>query len=168
MNNDTAQAQMAENFRFYGDMRFKQLSLFMAAMTAAGAGVIQATGNRWHIALAALCVTAVMWVVEVRATLNAIAAHDAIPEVFPAQKIRFWPWLNSSWAVLFLHVACYALWLRCVWVWGAGRGPSYTGALVGLTLFVFSVISYGKNRKFWCREEGFRAWLWIQNRNTQQ
>ena len=83
MNDDTRLSQLAENHRFFGDMRFKQLTLFMAAMTTAAAGVMQFPGHRWWIALSALFVTAVMWVIEVRAALNGIAAHKAIPELFP-------------------------------------------------------------------------------------
>lgn len=124
MTEDALKAQIAESLRFYGDMRFKQLTLFMAAMTAAGAGVMQFSLGRWWIALAALFVTAVMWVVEVRATLNAIAAHDTIPEVFPKRSAMFWLWLNSSWAVLLLHMACYVVWLYCVGSW-ALRGASF-------------------------------------------
>jgi hypothetical protein len=60
MNDDTRLSQLAENHRFFGDMRFKQLTLFMAAMSAAGAGVMQFTGSRWWIALGALFVTGVI------------------------------------------------------------------------------------------------------------
>jgi hypothetical protein len=149
VNNETAQAQIAENFRFYGDMRFKQLTLFMAAMTAVVAGVMQFPCNRWWLALGGLFVTAVMWVVEVRATLNAIVAHNAIPEAFPQQQDKFWPWLNSSWSVLLLHIACYGLWLWCVRAWCSSRVLFYVGALAGLMLFVFSVVNYWQQRKFW-------------------
>jgi hypothetical protein len=68
MNHDTRLSQLAENYRFFGDTRFKQLTLFVAAMSAAGAGVAQYPGIRWWIALGALFVTGVMWVAEVRAT----------------------------------------------------------------------------------------------------
>src|ERR1035441_7756478 len=114
-------------------MRFKQLTLFMAAMSAAGAGVMQFPISRWWIALGALFVTAVMWVVEVRATLNGIAAHNAVPELFPSRKM-FWPWLNSSWAVLSLHIAFYALWLAWLaWFrwWCSSRDSTYHRLLHG-------------------------------------
>jgi hypothetical protein len=148
VDNEAVLAQRAENFRFYGDMRFKQLTLFMAAMTAVGAGVMQFPENRSWIALGGLFVTAVMWVVEVRATLNAIAAHNAIPEVFPPHR-AFMPWLNSSCAVLMLHIVCYGSWLWCVGAWCASPVPLYAGALIGPVLVVFSVVNYWRQRKFW-------------------
>ena len=149
MNNDARLSQLAENHRFFGDMRFKQLTLFMAAMSAAGAGVMQFPGSRWWIALGALFVTGVMWVVEVRATLAGIAAHNAIPELFPSRKI-FWPWINSSWAVLSLHIGFYALWLACIRAWGPSASVSFCiGILVGLVLLIFSIVNYCYQRTFW-------------------
>ena len=120
MNDDTRVSQLAEYHRFYGDTRFKQLTLFTAAMSAAGAGVMQYPVIRWWIALGALFVTGVMWVVEVRATLGGIAARNAIPELFPpSHKIKiFWREINSSYAVLLLHIAFYVLWLECIRAWG--------------------------------------------------
>jgi hypothetical protein len=151
MNDDTRLSQLAENFRFFGDMRFKQLTLFMAAMSAAGAGVMQFPLSRWWIALGALFVTAVMWVVEVRGTLNGIAAHNAVPELFPSRKI-FWPWINSSWAVLSLHIGFYVLWLVCIRAWGPSACVSFCiGILVGLVLSVFSIVNYCYQRSFWLR-----------------
>lgn len=70
MNDDARLSQLAENMRFYGDMRFKQLTLFMAAMTAVAGGITEASQYRWWIALAGMCIAAVMWVMEVRSTIN--------------------------------------------------------------------------------------------------
>ena len=148
MNDDTKLTQLAENHRFYGDMRFKQLTLFMAAMTTAGAGVIQFPGNRWWIALGALFVAAVMWVIEVRAVLNGIAARKAIPEQFPSRP-TFWPWINASWVVLLLHVACYAVWLWCIRIWCPTCCSFYIGVFVGIMLLIFSVVNYGRQSDFW-------------------
>jgi len=151
MNDDTRVSQLAEYHRFYGDMRFKQLTLFMAAMSAAGAGVMQFPERRWWIALGALFVTGVMWVVEVRATLAGIAAHNAILALFPDRKI-FWPWINSSWAVLSLHMGFYALWLATIRAWGPAACVSfYIGILAGLMLLSFSIVNYCYQRTFWIR-----------------
>lgn len=149
MNDDTRLSQVAENHRFFGDMRFKQLTLFMAAMTAAGAGVMQFPGNRWWIAFGALFVSAVMWVIEVGAALSGIASREAIPELFPPRP-RFWPWINASWAVLALHVACYATWLWCIRIWCPTCCFSfYVGVLVGIMLCIYSVVNYWRQRDFW-------------------
>jgi hypothetical protein len=73
---DTMLSQLAENMRFYGDMRFRQLTLFMAAMTAVAGGIVGSIQYRWWIALGGLCITAVIWVMEVRSTINFIAARN--------------------------------------------------------------------------------------------
>lgn len=157
MNDDTIKSQIAENFRFYGDMRFKQLTLFMAAMTAAAAGVLQPSQIRWWIALGALYVAAVMWIVEVRSTLTAIAAHDAIPEL-STRPDTFWPLLNSSLAVLSLHIAGYVLWLLCVRAWWHSRVPFYIGEAIGVGLLVYSGVNYWRHRYFWlARKRSDRA-----------
>jgi hypothetical protein len=137
---DATKTQMAENHRFFGDMRFKQLTLLMGAMSAAAAGVMQYVAIRWWIALGAMCVTAVMWV---------IVARLAIPEVFPPTDV-FWKWINSSFTVLLLHVGFYALWLNRIRVWGPTACFSFfVGAAVGIALAVFSIVNYWRHREFW-------------------
>jgi hypothetical protein len=121
----------------------------MAAMSAAGAGIMQFPANRWWISLGALFVTAVMWVVEVRGTLNGIAAHNEIKKLFPHRKI-FWRWINSSWAVLSLHIGFYALWLVCIRAWGPSARFSFCiGIVIGLALSLFSIVNYYGQRSFW-------------------
>lgn len=68
---DLLLTQFAENIRFYSDMRFKQLTLLMAGMTAAGAafGSSQYAEHHGTIAIAAALFTAVMWIMENRSTL---------------------------------------------------------------------------------------------------
>ncbi len=152
---DAALSQLAENHRFYGDMRFKQLTLFMAAMTAAAAGVIQAPNTRWWIAISALFVTAVMWVIEVRASLNGIVAREAIPQLFPRTREWFWPWINTTWAVLSLHVGFYILWLACIRIWRTPDVPAlrdvtfWIAVTIGSMLLIFSIVNYWRNRTFW-------------------
>jgi hypothetical protein len=98
--------------------------------------------------LGGLYVSGVMWVVEVRATLNAIGAHNAIPEIFPQSEKR-WPLLNSSFAVLSLHIVSYAV---CCWLlrfWYRASITFYIGAAVGFLLLYFSSRNYWKVRSFW-------------------
>jgi hypothetical protein len=40
-NDDARRAELGGNMRFYADMRFKQLTLFLAWLTLAGAGAAQ-------------------------------------------------------------------------------------------------------------------------------
>jgi hypothetical protein len=51
-NDDARRAELGGNMRFYADMRFKQLTLFLAWLTLAGAGaaqyeIQQLIGSRW-------------------------------------------------------------------------------------------------------------------------
>jgi hypothetical protein len=147
-HDDVRLSQLAETYRFYGDMRFKQLTLFMAAMTAAIGGVRQFPEDRWWIGLAGLLFTAVMWIMEVRSTVNAIETHDAVRELFPRQR-KFWPLLNASYAVLLLHIAFYVFWLLRIRAWCPECISFYIGTAIGLVLLVFSSVNYWRHRGFW-------------------
>ena len=101
------QTQFSENMRFYGDMRFKQLTLLMAAMTAAGAGVAQYPQLSGPIAAAAAVFRAVMWVMEIRSTLYWVAFKEKVPTLWPSAKVTLWKQLNATNVVLFLHAFFY-------------------------------------------------------------
>jgi len=140
---DVRLAQLAENMRFYGDMRFKQLTLFMAAMTAVTGGIGQYPRYRWWIALAGVCITAAMWVMEVRSTLNFVAAHNEVPQLWVRSTSKPFPWLTATSVVLLLHIGFYAFWLGCVKVWGQHAHISFwVGVIVGVMLLVFSIGNY--------------------------
>jgi len=146
---DTRLEQQGENYRFYGDMRFKQLTLFMAAMTAAISGIGQANIDQWWLALASLSFTAVMWIMEVRSTVNAIVIHDAIrkelPQLFPEQR-KFWPFLNASFAVVLLHAAFYMFWLSRI---RASCIYFFVGIVGCAALLIFSAGNYCRHKEFW-------------------
>lgn len=139
----------AENMRFYGDMRFKQLSLFLAAMTAAGGGIAQLSAYRWWIALAALYVTAVLWVMETRSSLYGIANGKAAAGFWPRPQRMLFPWLSATLVVFFLYVGFYAFWLRCIWAWYRCSFTFCVGSVVGLLLFMYSCVNYWRQRDFW-------------------
>ena len=147
-HDDVKLSELAETHRFYGDMRFKQLTLFMAAMSAAIGGVHEFPNERWWLAVAGLFFTGVMWIMEVRSTAYSIGLHSAAPELLPRQKF-FWPLLNSSFAVLSLHVAFYLFWLSRIHAWGPTCISFSIGAAVGLMLLVFSIGNYYRRRHFW-------------------
>lgn len=142
-------SHVAENMRFYGDMRFKQLTLFMAAMTAVAGGIMQYAPARWWIALAGLCITGAMWVMEVRSTLYAVATCDAAPRAWPLPKPKLFPWLTASLVVLLLYIGFYATWLICLRVWCPKCMSFYVGLVVGLVLLAFSIVNYWDRRTFW-------------------
>ena len=124
-------------------MRFKQLTLFMAAMAAAVGGIGQYAQYRWWIALGALFITAVMWVMEVRSTLNFWAVHKVGPHLWIPAHSKLFPWLTATLVVLILHVAFYAFWLGVLRTWGPSACITFClGLVVGLALLVFSIVNY--------------------------
>ena len=143
-------SQLMQHLRFYGDMRFKQLTLFMAAMTAVSSGVLQYPQNRWWIALAGLCITSVMWVMETRSTLYALAAHNAIPaDLLPRPNVKCFRWLGASLVVLLLHLGFYSFWLVCIRIWCPTCISFCIGLIVGIGLLSYSTVNYWFGRKFW-------------------
>ena len=70
---DNMRDQIAQNMRFYGDMRFKQLTLLLAWFAIAGTGVLQSDGEpivsdiqlKPLIACASMLVLAILWIMEV-------------------------------------------------------------------------------------------------------
>ena len=150
-HDNIASSQTAENLRFYGDMRFKQLTLFMAAMTAIAGGILQNQWARSWIALAGLCFTGVMWVMEVRSTLYAIAASVPSPHSWPSPRPKLFPWLTASFVVLLLYVGFYMAWLVCLKRWCPTCTTFCVGLVVGAVLLVFSVVNYWAVRAFWLR-----------------
>jgi hypothetical protein len=76
MNEETKLSKLAENVRFFADMHFKQLTLFMAAMTAVTGGIVVSSLYQWWIALGGLCITAVIWTMEIRSTINVVTNYS--------------------------------------------------------------------------------------------
>jgi hypothetical protein len=91
MTDENRESQFASNFRFYVELRFKQLALFLSAMTAAGVGVAQFPMERWWVAVAALMVT-------VAPNLRAGSRAHARPalEVRPLRGRRTWMTIRSG------------------------------------------------------------------------
>ncbi len=148
---DTKRQQLAENMRFYADMRFKQLTLLVAWLTLAGGGVAQfdkvdlisnALNVRQVLSLAAVVFTGVMWTMEVRATLYWRANRDAAPDLLPRPRDDMWAWLNATYAVLFLHVAIYFFWLWLAYAWSVNTWMVGACSLLGVVLVIFSVYEY--------------------------
>jgi hypothetical protein len=163
MNNNESRNQIAENMRFYADMRFKQLTLFVAWLTIAGAGVSQFGVNvfaeqtfnnirvplfiegisvRIVIALSAVLFTAVMWVMEVRSTLNWVAHRQIVPDLWPRWESKWFRCVNATNAVLLLYVFVYFFWLWCAYAWQVFYLLTIAGIVLGLFLLLFSVTSY--------------------------
>ena len=139
---DVKLTQLCENMRFYGEMRFKQLTLLMAGMTAAGAGVAQYPLLKVPLAFAGMLFTSVMWVMEVRSTLYGVAHREAAPQLWPCPSAVRFRWLNATNAVLFLHMAFYAFWLWCGALWHPSCLLLILGIGLAVLLLVFSIANY--------------------------
>jgi hypothetical protein len=138
MDSDAIKIQIAENMRFFADMRFKQLTLFVAAMTAVAGGIVVSMPYRWWIALGGLCITAVMWLMEIRSTINFVTNYNYAPELWPRKKPKLIGWLTASHDVAFLYAGSYLWWLICVKRWGPTFCFSfYIGSLAGAVLLYF-------------------------------
>jgi ADP-ribose pyrophosphatase len=84
----------AENMRFYGDMRFKQLTLLMAGMTLAGAAVVQYPAVRTLVPVVAMGFTALLWIMEVRSSLHWVANRQMAPRLWPGSANSALPWMR--------------------------------------------------------------------------
>jgi hypothetical protein len=142
--------QLAQNIRLYADLRFKQLTLFMAVQTLAGAGVAQ-FGSRvvagsiavnTALACFAMLATFVTSVMEVRAVLYWTANVGAAPEIMPTPSKTVFSWLNATNAVLVLYVVIYGFWLYCAFLWHLYTVVWLLFLLLGLLLVTFVLVVY--------------------------
>ena len=107
---DTIRKAISENMKFYGEARFKQLTIFITWMTLLLGGLLQFADKPIAstiqlltvVPVAAMLVTAVFWVLEVRATLYFRANRDRFPELWPSLPRDRWSFLNASNAIFLL------------------------------------------------------------------
>jgi hypothetical protein len=157
-NDDVRRQQLAENMRFYGDMRFKQLTLLMAWLSLVGGGVAQygsinlvgETNVRQVLALSAVFFTIVMWVMEVRSTIQWVAHRDAAPELWPRPTNDPFRLVNSTNAVLIFHFGVCSFWLWCAYRWNAN---CVLATILGLLMLLVSVFSIYHYRHLWAHRE---------------
>jgi hypothetical protein len=146
--------QLAENMRFFNDLRFKQLSLLMAGMTLVGAGVAQypsamiarSLSLRSGLAFCGMLFTAVMLVMEVRSTMHFIATREQAPDLWPVpypSKLRWvFTVFTTAGAVLSLHIVFYWFWFWCATEWYPHPFALIPFLLLGAILSVSSVLTY--------------------------
>ena len=63
------------------------------------------------VAVFALFFSAVMWIMEVRSTLYWVATRERVPDLWPRPLYGSMQWVNSTNALLLLHVLVYFGWL---------------------------------------------------------
>lgn len=152
MEDESRKTQLVENMRFFGNLRFQQLTLLTAVLTLVGAGIAQfsekqiqitdAISLRTALGMFALAVTGVIWIMEVRATTHWVAHRELVPDWWPRHRSRGFGWISSTNALLLLLAAIYGFWLYCVWQWKVQQWI-VVGFTVGwVILIVFSVVEY--------------------------
>jgi hypothetical protein len=112
--------QVCQDYRFYGEMRFKQLTLFSAVTvllfnlaTSEKAVLLSKHANKTILGVAGIFFTTVFWIMELRSTMYGIKTR-AEKERIEQRRARKWELITASNAVLCLYGVSYAFWFL-VW-----------------------------------------------------
>lgn len=147
--------QIAENLRFHVDMRFKQLTLFVAFLSISAAG-IGAYGDKFLfrgakvsevISLAGIVFTTVFLTMEVRSHLYWKMHHAEAPELWPSPKNPFLRYVNSTYAVAFLYLAIQLFWSYAAHKIFHSCFVSLMTLMVFVFSFVYSTVNYWRVRE---------------------
>jgi len=150
MNEDLRQQQLAENLRFYADMRFKQLTLFVALLSLVAAGIgqfgdqvlFESIKIKEVLAVAAMLFTSVLWIMEVRSSIYWAAHKEKTDDLWCSPNNVSLSWLNASNSILVLYISVYSFWVTCTYFWFSNILITAISALVGFVLLLFSILNY--------------------------
>ena len=150
INEDATQSEFADNLRFYGDMRFKQLTLLIAMLSLVFAGIgqygetilIEPVKIKEILAVAAMLFTGVLWVMEVRSSIYWAANKKQINNVWALARSAKFNWINATNAVLALYVSIFSFWVVCVHFWLDVFFITLICALTCVILCIFSITNY--------------------------
>ena len=143
-------AQKHEYLRYFGDMRFKQLTLFMGFMSVAVGGIV-AVGDksvipgvnlRLVIAAIGLLFTSMLWVMEVRSTVAWSEVKSATAVTWPFYKYFFPLFINATSVVLGFYMVIYVFWAYCIFVLASKIFLSIVLICMFAILVVISVVNY--------------------------
>jgi hypothetical protein len=177
--------QSCENHRFYGDMRFKQLTLwsvgigFVLNVLHGKEASSVAVGQKGTWLVAAFFWTAVIWVMEVRSTVHGVRAMrlkdcletsmererpadgsttDANSEAKPRGRDlpNKWTLLNATNVVCLLYALSSLLELLCLRrAWGISTITFWIEAFVFVLLVAFTIREYWE---LW--QHAVKEWHW--------
>ena len=153
MNEGVNKDQLVENLRFYGNMRFKQLTLFVAllSLTTAGVGqygeytLFKSVKTKEVLAIAAMLFTGVLWIMEVRSSLYWVANREQVRNLWPSPSNVILGYLNASNAVLALYMSVFFFWVICVHFWVNRTCFTALCCFFGIILAFFSIGNYIKH-----------------------
>lgn len=166
--------QACDDHRFYGDMRFKQLSLF-ALISGFLFNALNNTNTAQRVIAISLCgliTTMVIWVMEVRSSLHGQSARarkrrleaevlladsgqaDAKEDEFKPK----WRLFNATFAVLLLYAFAYLSWMG-IWL---SQLDSCRLLPVGILLgFLFVVLAIFSVREYTALlRDAIKYWRW--------
>jgi hypothetical protein len=158
-NNEDHLTRMSETMRLYGDMRFKQLTLFLAWLALAGAGVVYSPNDnfigslslRAIVSIGSMAVTATLWVMEVKSSLYWAAIRDEFPKLWPRPKRVFLPFLSATNMVFVFYCLNYVFWWWCSFRWDINVPILVIFGIIGCLILAFSVTNYW--RTLWFHKE---------------
>jgi hypothetical protein len=143
-------AQKHEYLRYFGDMRFKQLTLLMGFMSVAVGGIV-AVGRKsfipgvdlqWVIAAIGLLFTSMLWIMEVRSTVAWSEVKSATAVTWPFYKYFFPLFINATFVVLGFYMAIYVFWSYCIFVIASKIFLCIVPICMFAILVVISVVNY--------------------------
>jgi hypothetical protein len=124
MDEAELQKEILSNMRFYADVRFKQLTLFLTATTLAFGGIAQFPGRsligpftvRGALAVFGTLFTLAMLVLEFRAAAYWVAHREMVKQLWPQPNEPTGRWtalrhVNATNAILALYLSILAGWL---------------------------------------------------------
>lgn len=157
--------QNCEDHRFYGDMRFKQLTLWsvgMGFLLNAVFGKDAACLSVLHRGLwcfAAFFWTAVIWVMEVRSTVHGLRRIEYRAGIEGSAGGRYsnkWTLLNASSVIALLYASSCVVWsIQLLTIWGARVIAFWVMSAAFALLAAFTIREY---LEMW--KHAIKNWQW--------
>lgn len=144
----------------YADNRFKQLTLWFAAMTLLITAGFHRDSNialgphPFIVPLLGILLTSAFWVMEVSSTLREIEVMEGLKpyeDLLPTPKLKHWTFFNHTNVTLILYIVSFALWAGL-----AGRG-GLKGVYIVLIILVGAALLVYTAREYW------HLWCYAKN-----
>ena len=142
--------ELIQNMRFYGELRFKQLALYLAWITIAVAGISQYgstiifhnTPLKLLVSFASMFITFIIWTMEISSTLYWVVHREKqnSDKKWPKPDFKF-KIINSTNAIICFYTVNYLFWLFTAFIWEG----HFIFLIIYTILFIFQVINTGLN-----------------------
>lgn len=146
------ETELYQNMRFYGEMRFKQLTVFLAWLAIAGTGVASDSGCenildgaslQLIIGFASMLVTGIIWIMEISSTKHFFAHRDNQDETikWPVANIQL-RHLNATNATVLFYALSYFFWFYFTYTLKGNYVLLIIYGIVFLILLIHTVLNY--------------------------